>query len=123
MQSRGITSAIGADDTDDVMLTSNTLEYLKTRITVDEEEDITGVVASYNTNSNYGRGFDVDEGRTIPFKFSTQHRIRDAAPLTWSLDRRNRRLGGEIRMTVRRVITQLGETKQYFLVDCQRTDR
>lgn len=122
VQTQGVTSAFGGGDKDEVVFNGSTLEYLKKRITVEKEEDIKGVVASYNTNSRYGRVFDFEENRTIPFKFSDQHRIRDAAPLTWSLDRRNRGLGGEIRMTVRRVVTQLGETKQYFLLDCARIE-
>lgn len=123
VQSRNIPSSLGHDGKAHFTMTEGTLSYLRTRIKVEEEEEIKGVVASYNLNSQYGRIFDPEEARTIPFQIDKENRIEDTSPLTWSLDQRNRGLGGEIGLTVKRFVTQLGTTKKYFLRDCRKIEQ
>lgn len=55
-------------------------------------------VASFNANSGYGRAFDFEEGRTIPFEIHTMADEKSIEALIWSFSSyaRRRRLGEDL---------------------------
>jgi len=116
------TTTIGSRSADLVKFNAASLEYLTRRVLSGEIEEIRGNVAAFNVNSQKGRFFDAELGRTVPFEPANDSNIQDPSPLSWSLDQRNRGFPGDIAIGIRRVMTVKNETKKYLLYSCRQIE-
>jgi hypothetical protein len=98
-----------------VVLTSRSRDYLFVRSVGSKFEKIVGSVSSYNINTRYGRIFDNELGRTVPFKFLKEAQMIDKSPITWSLHQNERGASGSIVFLAKRETTVDGETTRYFV--------
>lgn len=101
---------------------SQTLEWVKTRIESDTDEEIEGFVTRYNVNTGNGRLFDAGKDKIYPFRpfGSNKYGVSSRSLLSWSLDQENNELAGDLIFKVRRVISNNGFTKRYVLISCRK---
>lgn len=102
-----------------LVLDSKTLDFLKTRLVDRDVTDFEGNVVAYNVLSGKGRVFLGRDGRSVPFEKDDAVLKFNTRPLSWSLDRRNRGLPGEVILKARKVTTLTGELKKLLVSGCK----
>ncbi len=100
-------------------LDANTLEYVAPYEEQDIDLDVLGNVTKYNTLSGYGRFFDDNEGRTVPFDLAQNIDAGSKRTITESLHEWNVNQQGKISIDVRRILTSRGHLKRYTVVQAR----
>lgn len=121
---------VGMDGRTSIRLISNreriatfdegTKRYVTDVIAESGTHDVMGNISSYNVNSRRGRIYDVALGRTVPFVLDNLVPRRARIATTWSLDRRNKGLDGDVIATVSREMTIHNEVRRYIVRDVRR---
>ncbi|GET23371.1 hypothetical protein [Prolixibacter denitrificans] len=95
---------------------NDTLNYVYSKNEVGIQENISGNVTKYNILSGYGRFYDDEEGRTIPFNLSNDLSVRMKELLTWSLHNTVRDNNGKILLDAEVISDNLDNIKRYIIV-------
>jgi len=114
--SKMITLGIQGDD--NIRLDLISRNYLLEKKLDDYHRNYSGSVASFNVNNKSGRFYDLNLGRTVPFKVEKNFCNSDLSPITWSLDQKNRGLPGIITISARRETTTNNTTTKYYIRNC-----
>lgn len=99
-----------------LVFSKETLDYVTTRDETDPIRKISSNVTKYNVLTGYGRIFDDNSGKTIPFNLDDSLSPADREHLTWSLDQRNRGHEGKLLVDVIQVVNAHGQTVRYRLL-------
>jgi hypothetical protein len=114
---RGAANSIGPP------LTYLTYDYLSRTIPLDGQEQIEGVVSSFNINTFKGRIFVFSEQRPIPFELQTEARGgRILVAITTSLRANAAKQidrGGGVRLTARRMVSATGRLKAIIVTNVE----
>ncbi|OOG62651.1 hypothetical protein [Flavobacterium sp. A45] len=102
---------------------SATLDYVMSQNDPELVENINGNVTKYNILSGYGRFYDDNAQRTIPFNISPTLEMEEQEILTWSLhhstaDNQN----GKIIIDAQVVKDRLGNIKRYIIQHAEKND-
>lgn len=102
-------------------LNTDTYNYVST---VNEGEirlNLRGNVTKYNIVSGYGRFFDENEGKTIPFHLSREMTTAKKGLLTASLHNAGQRAEGTILIDAKVILTRTNQVKRYIIIDARTT--
>lgn len=100
-----------------VVFNADTRRYITDYVREPTSREIVGNISSYNVNSRRGRIFDSALGRTVPFVLDKSIGNRARIATTWSLDRRNNGVDGDVIATVTRELTINEEVRRYIVHD------
>lgn len=101
-------------------LDTDTLAYVSASPTSDIVLDVLGNITKYNVITGYGRYYDDQQERTMPFCLDTRIAAAEKSLLTWSMHQRNIRNQGKLLMDVRYVMTSQGAPKRAILCHARR---
>lgn len=90
-----------------------TSDYLLPK-TVNITNTIIGNVTKYSAISGWGRFYDRQEKRTIPFRIQPTHSDRERSLITWSLHEHNMKREATLYVTAQAVVAPSGKIKRYI---------
>jgi hypothetical protein len=83
------------------------------------KEDVRGNVTKYNIISGYGRFYDEEIGKTIPFNLSRDVTTAQKGVLTSSLHYAGQRAAGKIEIDAKAILDKLGQVKRYVILSAR----
>ncbi|MBR9827176.1 MAG: hypothetical protein GYB41_00755 [Oceanospirillales bacterium] len=103
-------------------LDSDTLQRVSIKTEADIRSDIIGNATRYNILSGYGKFYDDQEQRVIPFKLMDSFPENKKQLITWSMHHAQNEEGqGKLRLTVQRVLSAKGVIKRYLVHDASQS--
>lgn len=99
-----------------------TLNHVLTSNDAGVKENISGNVTKYNIITGYGRFYDDELEKTVPFNISNNLSFKETSHLTWSMHNASTDWAGKIKIDAKVTKDNSGNVRRYEIVGVRRED-